>query len=88
MKFNKPITYGSKMLVSMKHYERRIETQEMKFLIQVKGCSKMNIIRNQEITEELQRHNINERLKQNRLKWSKHIDRANQDRLLKKALNK
>jgi hypothetical protein len=56
----------------------------MRFLRKVKGCTKLDGIRNEDIRAELKIYSINERITDYRNRWKNHINRQEDHRLLKK----
>lgn len=81
------ISYGSEMWTATKKQESKIQASEMKFLRGVKGCTKLDHIRNEEIREELEIFNLNDRLNDNKQQWKEHIRRMPNTRLTKQILN-
>ena len=54
-----PIIMGK--IIPTKEIKNRIQTLEMKFLRKIKGCTKQNRLRNDNIREELQAFSINDK---------------------------
>lgn len=89
MKFYKVVAapvllYGSETWTTTAKDESRIQASEMKFLRQVKGCTRRDRIRNDAIREELSIYNMNVKLKEYRGKWKEHLQRMDDSRLPKK----
>jgi hypothetical protein len=61
----------------------KIQTAEMRFLRKVKGGTRLNKIRNEDIRAELNVYSINERFTDYRNKWKDHINRMYDHRLPK-----
>ena len=80
------ITYGSEVWVTSKKQEQRIQTQEMKFLRRVKGCTRLDRIRNEDIRRELNVDSLNDLVKDLRKDWKEHVDRMELNRIPSKAL--
>ena len=57
----------------------------MRFLRGVKGCSRIDRIRNEMIRQEVQVFNLNEKIKFNRNTWQEHLERMQQYRITVKA---
>jgi hypothetical protein len=64
----------------------RIQSAEMKFLRSVKGCTRMDHIRNEEIRNELEMYAIQDKITEYRIRWSTHLQRMDNSRLPKQAL--
>ncbi|PSN57468.1 hypothetical protein C0J52_08020 [Blattella germanica] len=66
------LSYGSDLWIVTKRQESRIQASEIKFLRQVKGCTRRDItsIRN-DIRRELNVYNMNERLQRYKHQWEK-----------------
>ena len=80
----KPVlSYGSELWTMTKRQESRIQASEMKFLRQVKGCTRRDCIRNEDIRRELNVYNMNERLKRYKHQWKEHVDRMGETRIPK-----
>ena len=58
----------------------------MSFLRRVKGCSRIDRIRNETIRQEPQVFNLNDKIKFNRNKWQEHLERMQQYRIPVKAI--
>ena len=86
LKFYKTIAvptllYGSETWITTKKEESRIQAQEMKFLRRVKGCTKLDRIRNTDIRTELNILDINQKIKENKNKWKEHVERMHEKRI-------
>lgn len=77
------LSYGSELWTVTKKQESKIQASEMKFLRQVKGCTRQDRIRNEEIRGELDIYNMNQRLKNYKQQWWEHIERMDDTRLPK-----
>jgi len=60
-----------------------IETSEMRFLRQVKGCTILDKIRSEAIREELEVLPLINKIKEYRIRWSQHLHRMSSDRIPK-----
>lgn len=80
------LAYGSETWTLTKKQQSKIQTTEMKFLRNVKGCTKRDLITNENIREELEIFNINERLKDFKQNWKEHVDRMPDTRLTKQIM--
>jgi len=81
------LLYGSETWVTMKRDMTRLEAAEMRFLRSVTGYTRLDKIRREVIKEELEISGILDvrlRYKQN---WINHLERMDNTRLLKHALN-
>jgi hypothetical protein len=58
----------------------------MKFLRSVKGCTRMDHIRNEEIRTELEMYVIQDTITEYRIRWSAHLQGMDNSRLSKQAL--
>jgi ribosomal protein L20 len=61
----------------------KIQAAEMRFLRTVKGCTRVDRIRNVDIRAELNIYNINNTLEENKENWKQHIDRLTETRIPK-----
>ena len=77
------LSYGSELWTVTKRQESRIQASEMKFLRQVKGCTRRDCIRNEDIRRELNVYNMNERLQRYKHQWKEHVDRMGDTRIPK-----
>jgi hypothetical protein len=80
------LMYGSEAWTIKKNYISRIQSAEMKFLRSVKGCARMDHIRNEEIGTELEMYAIQDKITEYRIRWSAHLQRMDNSRLPKQAL--
>jgi hypothetical protein len=55
----------------------------MKFLRRMKGITKLNRVRNEDVRKELGIYAMNDKIKQKRTEWRQHINRMNNERLTK-----
>jgi hypothetical protein len=77
------LSYGSESWVISKKDKDKIQAAEMRFLRRVKGCTRVDRIRNIDIRAELNIYIINNRLEENKEKWKQHIDRMTETRIPK-----
>jgi hypothetical protein len=80
------LIYGSEAWAIKKKDITRIQSEEMKFLRSVKGCTRMDNIRNEEIRTELEMYAIQNKITEYRIRWSAHLQRMDNSRLPKQAL--
>jgi hypothetical protein len=80
------LIYGSEAWKIKKKDTSRIQSAEIKFLRSVKGCTRMVHIRNEEIRTELEIYAIRDKITEYRIRWSAHLQRMDNSRLLKQAL--
>ena len=80
------LAYGSEAWVLTKKHESKIQAAEMRFLRQVKGCTREDRIRNEEIRKECDVQPILSILRTYRKNWSDHVIRMSQERLPRSAL--
>jgi hypothetical protein len=90
MKFYKTMAvpalmYGSKAWTIKKNDISRIQSAEMRFLRSVKGCTRMDHIRNEEIRTELEMYVIQDKITEYRIRWSAHLQRMDNSRLPKQG---
>ncbi|XP_075232209.1 uncharacterized protein LOC142330650 [Lycorma delicatula] len=69
------LTYGSEVWVLRSWDESRIQAAEMRFLRAVKGCTRVDRIRNEEIRRQLSVMPLLGTLKEYRKRWSDHLMR-------------
>jgi hypothetical protein len=80
------LMYGSEARTIKKRDISRIQSAEMKFLRSVKGCTRMDHVRNEEIRTELDMYAIQDKITEYRIRWSAHLQRMDNSRLSKQAL--
>ena len=81
------LLYGSETWVPTQKLNSKIQAAEMKFLRSVKGCTRMDKIRNDAIREELNIESVNNKIIENRQKWIEHLVRMEDTRFPKAVLN-
>ncbi|XP_039281346.1 uncharacterized protein LOC120350716 [Nilaparvata lugens] len=81
------LMYESESWVVGRKEISRIQAAEMRFLRSVKGCTRLDLLRNEDIREELKVEPLNEEIKKYRNRWKAHIDRMPTGRIPVKALN-
>jgi hypothetical protein len=79
------LMYGSEAWTIKKKDISRIQSAEIKFLRSVKGCTRMDRISN-EIRTELEMYAIQDKITEYRIRWSAHLQRMDNSRLPKQAL--
>lgn len=77
------LMYGSETWTPTQTDLNKIQTAEMRFLRRVKGCSRLDHIRNQDIRNELHIYKLQEKITENREKYKEHINRMENQRLPK-----
>ena len=92
MKFYKVVVrptllYGSETCVTTKRDMARLEAAEMRFLRSVKGYTILDKIRSEVIRKELKISGIQEVKSKYKQNWINHLERMDNDRLPKHALN-
>jgi hypothetical protein len=70
------LMYGSEARTIKKKGISRIQSAEMKFLRSVKGCTRIDHIRNAEIRTELEIYAIQDKITEYRIRWSAHLQRG------------
>jgi hypothetical protein len=67
------LTYGRESWVPSQKDNSRIQATEMKILRRVKGITKLDRVRNEDVTKELGIYAMN-KIKQKRTEWRQHIE--------------
>jgi hypothetical protein len=80
------LMYGSVIWVPTKKVQTRIQSTEMNFLQKTKGCTKLDHITNEIIRTELNIYPVNDTIEQYRKNWLQHINRMQDTKLPKRAL--
>lgn len=75
------LMFGSESWILQERDRSKIQSAEMKFLRRVKGCTKMDQIRNEDIREELNIYSIHEKLEEYKDNWRTHLHRMNNERI-------
>lgn len=78
------ILYGSELWTKTRKQESRIQATEMRFLRQVKGCTRQDHIRNTDIRTELNIYSICDRINDYKQKWKEHLERMSDTRIPKR----
>jgi len=82
------LLYGSECWTMRKEDEMRINVAEMNWLRKIRGVSRLQHIRNEDIRRQLgMRETMVERVKKRRLQWFGHVSRMNNERLPYLALH-
>jgi hypothetical protein len=68
-----------------KKEESKIQSSEMLFLRSVKGCSRIDIIKTDDIRQELSIFTLKDKIKYNKVRWCQHLNTMSEDRLPVKA---
>ena len=92
MKFYKVVArpallYGSEIWVNMKRDMTRLEAAEMRFLRNVKGYRRLDKIRSEVVRKELEISEIQDVRAKYKQNWINHLERMDNTRLPKNALN-
>jgi hypothetical protein len=80
------LMYGSEIWAPTKKFQTRIKSTEMNFLRKTKGCTKLDHVTNEIIRTELNTCPVNDTIEQYRNNWLQHINRMQDTRLQKRAL--
>lgn len=80
------VLYGSECWVPKKNELRQIESSEMKFLRSVKGCTRLDKLRNTQIRDELGVQAVTDKLQEYKHRWKEHILRMPNERIPKQAM--
>jgi hypothetical protein len=80
------LMYGSEAWTIKKRDTSGIQSAEMKFLRSVKGCARMDHVRNEEIRTELEMYAIQDKITEYRIRWSAHLQKTDNSRFPKQAL--
>ncbi|KAJ4428996.1 hypothetical protein ANN_25992 [Periplaneta americana] len=75
------LTYGSKSWIIKERDKSKLQAAEMRFLRRVKGCTRRDLIRNEDIRKELNIYNINEKVEDYEEKWKEHLSRMDNERI-------
>ena len=80
------LMYGSEAWTIGRREESRLQSAEMWFLRAVKGCTRLDRIRNDDIRAELRMQPLNAKIKSYRNRWKEHVERMPARRIPKDAL--
>jgi hypothetical protein len=69
------LLYGSETWILNARDKSRTQASEMRFLRSVKGCTREDKIRNEEIREELRIYNSSEKIEDYHDRWVEHLER-------------
>jgi hypothetical protein len=75
------LSYGSETWTLRKRDWNRIQAAEMKYLRTVKGCTRLDQIRNEDIRNELGISPLSEKIIEYRNKWKAHLQRLEHTRI-------
>ncbi|KAJ4432143.1 hypothetical protein ANN_20759, partial [Periplaneta americana] len=75
------LTYGSESWIIKERDKSKLQAAEMRFLRRVKGCTRRDLIRNEDIRKELDIYNINEKVEDYKEKWKEHLSRMDNERI-------
>ncbi|KAJ4445095.1 hypothetical protein ANN_06894 [Periplaneta americana] len=81
------LLYGCEAWTLKKNDINIIQSAEMKFLRGVKGCTRLNRYRNDDIRNELNLLPIIDKIKEYRIRWSNHLRRMDKERIPKQVLD-
>jgi hypothetical protein len=79
------LLYGSECWTTRKETCKKPQAAEMRFLRSVKGCTRLDKIRKEDIRKELGVFSINDRIRRYKQDWLEYVDRI-EGRVLKQAL--
>lgn len=80
------LVFGSETWIDTSKTKSQIQSAEMKFLRRVKGCTRLDHIRNDDIRAELDIFSLNRRIEHNRRQWMEHIERMDDTRITKQVV--
>jgi hypothetical protein len=80
------LMYRSEIWVPTKKVQIRIQSTEINFPRKTKGCTKLDHITNEMIRIEMNMYPVNDTIEQYRNSWFQHINRMQDTRLPKRAL--
>lgn len=80
------LLYGSECWAPLKQHQQKIHTTEMKMLRWAGGVTMEDKVRNEFIRGTFKVRPINEKIKENRLRWYGHVMRREEDHIVKTAL--
>jgi hypothetical protein len=69
------LLYGSECWTMRKRDAQTLQAAEMRFLRSVKGCTRLDKIRNEDIRKELGMFSINDRIRRYRQDWLEHVEK-------------
>lgn len=75
------LTYGSESWIIKERDKSKLQAAEMRFLRRVKGCTRRDLIRNEDIRKELNIYNINDKVEDYKGKWKEHLSRMDNERI-------
>ena len=81
------LMYGSESWINTKKGDSKIQAAEMRFLRRVKGCTRRDLVRNEDVRNELNVYAINEKITEYKERWKQHVNRMGNGRIPKKILN-
>jgi hypothetical protein len=79
------LIYGSEAWALSKREESKTQSSEMLFLRSVKGCFRIDRIKNDDMRQELNIFTLTGKIKDNKVRWCQHLNRMSEDRLPVKA---
>jgi hypothetical protein len=80
------LLYGDECWTMRKRDMQKLQAVEMRFLRSVKGCTRLDKIRNEDIRKELGVFSINDRTRRYRQDWLEHVERMEEERVPKQAV--
>ncbi|KAJ4429720.1 hypothetical protein ANN_21924 [Periplaneta americana] len=75
------LTYGSESWIIKERDKSKLQTAEMRCLRRVKGCTRRDLIRNEDIRKELNIYNRNDKVEDYKEKWKEHLSRMDNERI-------
>ena len=79
-----PMLYGYESWAPRKKHYRQMETSEIKYLRSVKGCIRLDHIKNEDIRQELKVQPVTELAKNYKKRWKEHVLRMSPERIPRK----
>ena len=80
------ILYGAETWTMNKKEEKILETTEMRMLRRIRGVTRTDRMRNQDLRNELGISNIKDKVREKRLGWYGHVQRMEEDNQVKKIV--
>jgi hypothetical protein len=80
------VMFGSETWTDTKKGYSKVQAAEMKFLRRIKGVTRLDRLRNDDIRRELNIFSLNRKIGDNKRQWMDHIDRMPDESLVKQAV--
>ena len=81
------ILYGAETWTMNKKEEKILETTEMRMLRRIRGVTRTDRMRNQDLRNELGISNIKDKVREKRLGWYGHVQRMEEDNHVRRIVN-